>query len=472
MPELLNGHVDLRKKEALLAEPLAQGYRPTMPGWAFWSTDGIPQIYLIRDIELMLTHPIVRSILDYFKGGIAGAEFDIECNTPSVQPFLEKQIERWWDKGVPLLQGGYDYGWIGLEACYTDEPGVLAWDYLLQFSPRDTFVLTRNRCPVGVRVKNVDQKGDVDLWMASADMPAKGIWYPHNPRFGWLYGQSQLLGAWRPWRRLAWRDGAEQVTDMGVYRCAFTGPIVRYPEEDLQAPPGVPATTLDSQGRPRKYARDYARQMAEQAKAGAGIGMPSTMYPPELGGGEKWALEWPSHVLNVDPLISYCKYLQDQISYGIGVPPELIQSGEVGSGYSGRAIPMEAFLSIQQKIADAILDLFVCQILKPLVRLNWGAHVKFEATVKPLLETKRKQQAGGETGGEMFQGANAGRPQKGAANKPVGGPANVQRPPNASRGGTAAAGWSSLGARNTGKKMSVNDPERVKKLARKILKAS
>ena len=71
--EAVNGHAARQDLgEVLTGEPLAAGYRPTLPLWSLWTADGTPQLYLLRDIELMLTHPIVRVVLDYFKGGIAG----------------------------------------------------------------------------------------------------------------------------------------------------------------------------------------------------------------------------------------------------------------------------------------------------------------------------------------------------------------------------------------------------------------
>src|SRR5262249_5902837 len=183
-------------------------------------------------------------------------------------------------------------------------------------------------------------------------LPAKALWYAHNPRYNHWYGQSQLLGAWKPWRRLGWKDGAEQSMDGGIYRFAYCGPKIRYPEEDYQGQPGAPATSLDSQGRPRRYARDMARMMAEQYKAGAGIGLPSTMCPPEMGGGPKWDAEFPESTLNISGLIEYVKYLIGQVRFGVGVPPEIFEASETGSGYSGRAIPLDAFLMTQQRIAD------------------------------------------------------------------------------------------------------------------------
>ena len=103
----------------------------------------------------------------------------------------------------------------------------MRWEGCHHFSPRDTFLLTADKVPCGVRVKNVQDlglsrqnlaggSGQVDLWLASEDVPAKGLWYPHDPRYNSYYGQSQLMGAWRPWRRAAWKDAAETVLDAGV----------------------------------------------------------------------------------------------------------------------------------------------------------------------------------------------------------------------------------------------------------------
>jgi hypothetical protein len=381
-------------EELLTQGPLTSGYRATLPLWALYSSSEMPQIYLYRDIELMLIHPIVRNVLEYYKGGISMVEFEGSAETPEVEEFVLEQGARYWDRGIVKLQGGYEYGWMGCECLYTDDEGPLRWDDFVQFSPRDVFLLTQDYEPVGVRVKQVRSKGQVDLWLGNETIPGKAIWYAHNPRYNSFYGQSQLMGAWRPWRRLAWKDAAETVVDTGVYRFAYAGPVVRYPEEDLQvAASNIPATSLDSQGRPRRYARDLARQIAEWLKAGAGVGMPSTKYAVEMGGGDKWAMELPKSTLDVQGLIAYVQYLSDQISYGIGVPPELLDSGETGSGYSGRAIPMEAFLAGQQRIADNLLNLFIRNVLKPLVRWNFGP-VKWDLKLRPLLETKRKAQAG------------------------------------------------------------------------------
>lgn len=399
-------------EEGLVAV-LTRGYRPTLPAWALWN-DGTyaPPVYVLRDVDLMDLHPVCRSVMNYYKRAVHGAQFwggespdqnpaglPICPESPEVEQFVREQCERYWSRGVPKVQGGYNYGWLGLENRYSAEDGLLRWEGCDDFSPRDTFLLTQDRRPVGVRVRNVQgERSAVDLWLSSPDVPAKALWYAHEPRYSSFYGQSQYLGGWRPWRRLAWKDGAETVLDTGCYRYGVPNVWVQYPDESYQSQSGTPFTTLDSQGKPIRYARDMARMIGEQLKFGAAVGTPSTPYPPDQGGGPKWNVTQLSFDLNVQMLLDYCKFLHDQISYGVGVPPELMQASETGSGYSGRSIPLEAFLAGQQRLADALLELFLVQVLRPLVRWNFGQVIngkvqapRFTVKVKPLIMTKKEQ---------------------------------------------------------------------------------
>ena len=392
-----------------LQEEATLGYKPVMPLESLWlGGSDMPQITMRRDLEFMQMHPVVMTALEYYRSGIAGAEFwggpdhqnpDNEKGKPispdkTVSEFVLAHVERFWQRGVPLLQEGYAYGWAPGEHIYKDVRGMLVWSHLKDFHPNDSYILTLKYSPIGVRIKNIREKQPVDLWFASGSIPAKAAWYPHRPRFNQFYGRSQLIGAWRPWRRLGWRDAVEQVIDAAIYRAGYKGPVVRHPPEDMQtAKSGIPATQTDGAGNPRRNARDVARQLVEWAKAGAGFTLSSAQYPATQGGGNKWDIEWPEHVMDVRPLIEAAKYLEDQIMLGIGVPPELVKAGGTGSGYSGRSIPREAFLDGQQKIADAMLQIFVEQVLKPLVLWNFG-DIPFNVQCKSLLKTQTENKQG------------------------------------------------------------------------------
>lgn len=405
----------------ILQEEVSYGYRPVLPLEQMWMSGDMPQITLRRDLEFMQIHPIVLSGLEYYRSGISGAEFwggPDQLNTANdkgkpispdkrVAQFVLAHVERFWQRGVPLLQEAYVYGWAPGEHIYKESGGMMVWSHLKGFHPHDGFVLTLNHQPVGIRVKNIrdnllaedsskyrPNKGTIDLWFSSGNIPAKAAWYSHRPRFTQFYGRSQLIGAWRPWRRLGWRDAVEQVIDAAIYRAGYKGPVVRHPPEDMQtARTGIPATTADSSGGMRRSAQDVARQLVEWAKAGAGFTLSSAQYPPAMGGGDKWSIEWPEHVMDVGPLIKAAQYLEDQIMLGIGVPPELVKAGGTGSGYSGRSIPREAFLDQQQRIADAMLQMFVEQVVKPLVLWNFG-DIPFEVSCKPLLQTQTANKQG------------------------------------------------------------------------------
>ena len=118
----------------ILQDEVSVGYRPTIPLETLWAGSGdMPQITLRRDLEFMQIHPVVSSALEYYKSGIAGAEFwggPDQLNTdndkgkpisadPRVCEFVLAHCERFWQRGVPLIQeGGYPYGWAAGEHIY------------------------------------------------------------------------------------------------------------------------------------------------------------------------------------------------------------------------------------------------------------------------------------------------------------------------------------------------------------------
>src|SRR5262249_26181150 len=144
-----------------------------------------------------------------------------------------------------------------------------------------------------------------------------------------------------------------------------------------------------------RSARDKAREIAENAKAGVSVALPNTRDAEKE---YAWQLDWPSQTLNVDGLLNYLDRLEKRIFYGIGVPPELLEASEVGSGYSGRAIPMEGFLAGQQDNVDALVRAWRGQAGAPLVRFNFGEGAWYKLKARSLLETKRQQAAGGQGG--------------------------------------------------------------------------
>ena len=204
-----------------LESQLTTGYKHELPLDGMFGLDGTGMMPLNgwkNNIELMIRHPVVKQALGYFKSGIAGAQFwggphpdnpDDETGLPicpqddKVGRFIKEQCERFWDRGVPHVQGGYDHGWIGGEHIYDEADGTLKWDSVKTFAPQDTYLLTRDHVPVGIRVKNVQESTeDIDLWLAGESVPAKGMWYGAKPatrsQIPWLgcSPRQTLIASW------------------------------------------------------------------------------------------------------------------------------------------------------------------------------------------------------------------------------------------------------------------------------------
>lgn len=428
-PEVLQAAPDLPTRredvgQALTTERSA-AYIPTLPVVAMGYDSGYDGAYLpgqfFGDVLRMVEHPAVKGPLGYYRSGCANPEFEAEASGEAEKAFALAETEAFWDRSLSRAQLSYEYGWVGCEALYRVENGRHHFDGLHPFAPQDVRPITHEGKIVGVRVANLvndAQQQGVTLWV-SKKIPSKGFWHAHQPKYHPWFGRSQLSSGWRPWRRLATRDAAEEVIDGAVYRAGYQGPQIFYP------PGASQATRQQPGGDPRVDNRDVATQAAARIKAGGSFTFPNFPGPD---GKPAWRVEWDRTVVDVGPLIEHVKYLKDEISLGIGVAPELLQASEVGSGYSGRAIPLEGFYLQQQEVAGAILESFLQQILLPLIRWNFGPRAWARVSLKSLLETRLKQnQAAGGKGApakEPAPGDNAsddGPPSRGARPLPTAG---------------------------------------------------
>ena len=377
-------------EKVLTGAPMTRGYKPSIPSAMFQATRG--QAYMpsmLADVEVMLLHPCVVAPYLYYRAAIASVKFKIKASSSAVGEFVLAELQKFWSRCLTAVQDAYDYGWIAGELSYQYDKGLLGLYSLETFHPLDCWALTVEENYVGVSVQNIPgAAGRQSLW-GPDKYPAKGFWYAHNRRWDRYYGRSQLYGAWRPWRRLGFRDGAEEVIDAGVYRFAYRGPIMRYPVRSFARADG----TIDYDG-----AQSKAREFVENAKAGASVALPNTR---DEKGNYEWEIDWPDHTINVQSLVEYAKYLEAQISLGIGVPMELLQAADTGSGWSGRKVPMLGFYQGQKRNANAKVTAWKWQIGDPLVAWNFGPDAWFEVGTELVLPGALSEEGQQPPGGGM-----------------------------------------------------------------------
>lgn len=386
---------EAKQEEVLTGDAVATTYRPSLSDNWFWSGDGtLPALsQVLRDVEAMRAHPRCISAMGYYKAGIANAKIKItKASSPEVADWALKEFSKFWQRGMPVAQASYDYGWSGLEASYEVQEGKMTFASLDEFRAWDVRPAFRKVDYAGIRVENIHPAhvesvpGIVGVYPGHVDLcgpdegPAKAFWMLHNKRHHPWFGFTQYFGAWRPWRFLAGRDACEANINAAVYRVSVPPLIVRAPRE---------ASKVDGKDLTPGMAK--ARQMAEELRAGAAVALSNEK---DDKGDYKWAVEWPVSAFDVDPLINVSDHWEKLISLGIGVPPELMEASETGSGYSGREIPLEGFFAGQQQNAHAMAFAWKWQIGDPLCKWNHGDDAWFEMEVEPLLMTRMKDLQG------------------------------------------------------------------------------
>jgi hypothetical protein len=129
--------------------------------------------------------------------------------------------------------------------------------------------------------------------------------------------------------------------------------------------------------------------MAEQFENGGTVTAPNTRDPTHPEDYE-FTIEWPESYPDAAGVLDYPKDLDREIMTGLGVPPEVFEAAEVGSGWSGRMIPYHAWLTSCDELVGLLLEAFDYWILRNLVAVNFGPDARYEVDPVPLAEVLLK----------------------------------------------------------------------------------
>lgn len=363
------------------------GYRPQLPVYN-WRDEYFNQFDFFWDIEAMLRCPDVLGPLSYVKSPIAYMEVKLRGQTSAQVDFMAEEWKKFKQLYLSKVQdSGYSYGWMGAECIYGIEShtGYRVLDRFKDFAPRDVQPMVLHNNVVGIKVRSILENDGI-MSGSSKGLPAKGFWYAHRARYSQAYGLSQIEAAWKPWRRLTGRDGVEEITDIDMYRSGTGNIVIGAPLEDTKGKSGAPSTSPSG----TTSALQRALEMGQNLKAGGAVAKPNTY---DEAGNAKWTIDWLEGASNLPQLIEADRHLCKKISDGIGFPTELKEAATSGSGWSGREIPLIAFLMVQQTPAQDLFFAWYFQIGLPLLWWNFGPKAWVKAEVVPLLESYKKASA-------------------------------------------------------------------------------
>lgn len=423
--------------------PLSRGYLhlpSIMPTW--WSRKLPPLTYWY--IEQMLTDPQVRLSLMTRKAPLRKATIVIRAANPNVREYVVQTFQRIWRNGLRKILRGFEYGYSAAEILWRIENRTICYTGLKDFHAADARPLTWEGKLAGIRLRNTQSSytnifsgstsnedganpnhrprlpvragGSIDL------LGARALWYTHDAAYGNWFGQSVLYSAQRPFDEKCSNDAAQDSRRTWYHKYAFQGPIIGYPVRDYAYKTGEGAETVQLIA-----ARDLARQIGEEARNGGVITKPNTVNPTTNQ--PDWTFDWPQAAAPNHDLRGYIEDLDKEITRGIGVPDEVLQSDGTGA-LAGRRVPERSFYATCEDDLFELIETIKQQVLEPGVAMNFGnsGDTTFEVISAQLEPTEQSPDdtQGGEPGQQQQPGQPPGRPQPGpvagmvaTAKKPV-----------------------------------------------------
>lgn len=377
------------KASDLLARPFTADYEPIAVHLG-WQGNIRRPLFSTRWVHRMLADQRVQFALRMIKGPcLSTSRFYVKDpdSTPEqpskIKEYLVREVTRFWRHSASKALRALEWGYSGNECVFRMSDGLVSFNALKTIHPRDLKIITLDGEKAGMSVSGVKNRKQ-RVYLGGP----KGLWHVHGREENPWYGMSRLFGAFIPWLEFYEDGGAKDVRRLYYHKYAFSGDVGYFPtgrEPDSQNQPG---------NQPRSN-REVMRSMLTKRKTGASIMFPGSR---DESGNLKWTIETPSPGPGATDVLEYHRHLKEEIFEGMGVPNEVVEAAETGSGYSGRKVPQEAFFSMLQEIVDWLIYDFDQQVLRPMVQFNFGVKdypyeiIPF-GLLKPSEDREKKEEA-------------------------------------------------------------------------------
>jgi hypothetical protein len=339
------------------------------------------------DVPRMVRDPQVRFGLRMLISPFQQIEWKVQADSQRVKLFVDRTLRKFWQSSLPrLLKNYFKYGRApgGNEFYYCKHSKLWKLARVRPIDPSDANA-------------RVFKDGPRTGQLAGFDLPTVGgtetalrpyaFWFAGSEELCAHHDWPRLAGAFTPWLEKNGKGGARHSRRLWYWRHAFSGGTIRHPNEFLKLPDGTSV-----------HSEDIARQLGENFLNGSMLTVPNTPHPSDkMAGKYAWEFEQAESRNDTAGMRDYPKDLDEEIMLGMEIPTEIWKAGGTGSGYAGRAIPMESWLGGADDLAGTILDEFR-NTLDTLVAVNFGGKqydIELVSLVKQFREQGQGQQPGG-----------------------------------------------------------------------------
>jgi hypothetical protein len=339
------------------------------------------------DVPRMVRDPQVRFGLRMLISPFQQIEWKVQADSQRVKLFVDRTLRKFWQSSLPrLLKNYFKYGRApgGNEFYYCKHSKLWKLARVRPIDPSDANA-------------RVFKDGPRTGQLAGFDLPTVGgtetalrpyaFWFAGSEELCAHHDWPRLAGAFTPWLEKNGKGGARHSRRLWYWRHAFSGGTIRHPNEFLKLPDGTSV-----------HSEDIARQLGENFLNGSMLTVPNTPHPSDkMAGKYAWEFEQAESRNDTAGMRDYPKDLDEEIMLGLEIPPEIWTAGGTGSGYAGRAIPMEGWLGGADDLAGTILDEFR-NTLNTLVAVNFGGKqydIELVSLVKQFREQGQQPGGGG-----------------------------------------------------------------------------
>jgi hypothetical protein len=355
---------------------------------AYWDRKGA---FTLMDVPRMERDPQVLFADRVLRAPVHTATWTVKSKSDEVAHFVDQTLKALWRRDLSKILNMLRWGAAGGEAVYDEDAhGKVSLCELLDRHIFDCIPVVQGGRQVGLNVKGVTGAGKVEL------RGPRWWWVPNEPQFGAVQGRSRWQGMWEPWVEKSGFKGARDIRRTWFFKNAFRGGVIRHPQGVIELENGQ-----------LKSNEDYARELLEKFETGGILVLPNAVNPTT--GEYLWTFEPPASNGDVRDVREYPKDLDTEILIGAGVPSEVVQAADTGSGYAGRAVPALVFYTSEDQIVDAIIQHLDRVNLRPMVQYNYGADARY--VIEPVSLVPKPPQGGDGQGGGGKQAPGPGQPQ-------------------------------------------------------------
>lgn len=376
-----------KKRKSTPNRRVAAPYRPgssSTIGYRYGQNilDGKPLFIPEVDIPRMIDDPLIQFGIRLLISPLRKAKIIVKCDDQDAALFIDATVKKFWQEAMPSIADDYfTWGYAAYLPAYqrNDEDGTYKFDGGRSVWNKEAIPHIYKEGANACEFAGLELVGQSDI-ASELVKPPFSFWFGgQEKRSGVLYDHSRLRFAFDPYMEKETRGGIKDRRRLFHVKMGIPTTVVYHPPG--RSDPADPNSDLN---------KDIAYEISEKIASGNVITMPDTRTPDDKGE-PRWrvqVLETAKPGFDFEQVMDYEDKL---ILLGLGIPREIFEAADTGSGYSGRAIPMDTFLGMSDQIVGLLVKAMDAFIIRHLVDHNYGPELKYELQVEPLAKSVSQQ---------------------------------------------------------------------------------